>query len=411
MNYTNNLLHILKVISIATAVIVLLTGCVEEEITDTIPPGKVSITGVDATNGGAIISYELPDDDDILYVRAEYTNSLGKRVFKSSSRYVNKIEVDGFNDTNAHLVDVYVVDRANNFSEKVSTEVTPLISFIYKVQESITLRPDLGGIKISWENPAEKTVFVYLYYDDGSKVQERILSSNNAEEELIVRGMDSITYNFSAMVEDFNGNKTDQQFLASIKPLFEQKIDKSDWSLVQSLSVNGNAWEGESVNFFDDVVDTKESADDNSYFIINRDDNGGTLNFPLDLVIDLNKNIILNRFVVWQRAYWYTEGSNGISENYYYYQNENLRSFDLWASNDMQEWYLLGNFDIGDPRDEEGNIPGDKIQEAIDGHEFQLETTSAPFRYLKFSITSGYGSETNVYGSEITLFGLDNVQL
>ena len=43
------------------------------------------------------------------------------------------------------------------------------------------------------------------------------------------------------------------------------------------------------------------------------------------------------------------------------------------------------------------------------GHDFDLEGVSDKFRYLKFSITSKYGSDTYVHGSEITLWGLDNV--
>ena len=383
-------------------------SCTKEEL-DSTQPGPLLVLDVEPTNGGAIIKYQLPDDSDLLYVRAEYTNALGEDVFKVGSRYTNSVEIDGFIEAGTYTVHLYAVDQANNKSEATRIDINPLKSFIFLVQESIDLEPDLGGVKISWENPLQKTVFVYLYYDNGINEKERILSSGKTEETFVIRGMDSISYDFSVVVEDFEGNKTDKIFVDRLKPLFEEKIDKTPWTLVSTLSVDGNAWEGETVNFWDDVVDTKESPADNSYFIINRDNNGGTLNFPLDIVIDLNKQIILNRFVVWQRAFWYTDGSNGASDDYYYYQNENMRSFDLFASNDKQEWRLLGNFDIGDPKDEDGNIPADKIQEAIDGHEIELDETSEPFRYLKFSITSGYGSETNVCGSEITLYGLDNV--
>ena len=122
------------------------------------------------------------------------------------------------------------------------------------------------------------------------------------------------------------------------------------------------------------------------------------------IVIDLNKNVKIKRFKIWQRAYWYQGG--GVT---YHYQEENLKSFNLYASNDAQSWDLLGEFDIGDPRDSAGNIPATAFQEAIDGHDFTLDNTSEQFRYLKFSITSNYGSTIITVGSEITLYGLDNL--
>ena len=62
------------------------------------------------------------------------------------------------------------------------------------------------------------------------------------------------------------------------------------------------------------------------------------------------------------------------------------------------------------PADSEGNIPQDFIESAAEGHDFDLDGVSDEFRYLKFSITSNYGSDTYVHGSEITLWGLDNIQ-
>ncbi len=390
--------------------LVSLMSCGEDEDADLVPPGEVSEITIEPLHGGARFEYKLPGDEDLHYVEAVYTNAQSAEVFKVASFYETTLEIDGFNDTLEHSATLYAVDRSRNRSEGVEITFNPLVSHIHLVKESIWIEPALGGVQVHWQNEAAKQVFVYLYIEDGEQSEERILSSSSVDEIFMVRGLDSLLYDFSVVVEDFNGNKTEKVFKQTIKPLFEEKIDKADWSLVSSLSVDGNAWEGQTVNFFDDVVDTKDSPADNSYFIINRDDNGGVLNFPLDIVIDMNKQVVVNRFTVWQRAYWYSDAENqGVSADYYYYQNENMRAFDLWASNDLDEWLLLGKFDIGDPKDEDGNIPPDKIQEAIDGHEFTLHEISDPFRYLKFSITAGYGSETNVYGSEITLFGIDDV--
>jgi hypothetical protein len=382
-----------------------------EEVLDTTAPGKVTDISYTPTNGGAILTFTAPDDDDLLYVKAVYTNSLGKEVFKVTSHYGDSIEIDGFKEATPQQVKLYAVDRSFNVSEAAEIEVTPLKSFIYLVQESIQLQEQLGGVRITWENPDQKTVFVYVNFSKNGKTYERILSSALSSPVLMIRGLEPEEYSFSVTVEDFNGNKTEKVDVGNFKPLLEQKIDKSTWKVLQNLSVDGDKWEGTLASFWDDVVDTKESGADNSYFIINRDDNGGMLRWPLDIVVDLNKTVVVNRFVVWQRAFAYVNAEqNGVSTDYYYYKEENMRSFAVSVSTDKITWTSLGTFDIGDPRDAAGDISPAKYKEAIDGHEFNLESVSQPFRYLKFSVLSNYGSETNVYGSEITLYGLDNQQ-
>lgn len=379
-------------------------ACSEDETIDTTPPGVVSNINITPTNGGGVISYTLPSDTDILYVKAVYTNSLGEEVFRVSSKHNNSIEVNGLNQTTPISVKLFVVDESENISKETDVEFTPLKSFIFLVQESIAIIPDLGGVKISWENIASKTVFVYVHILDNGEETIRILSSDNPQENIFIRGLEAKELTFSTKVEDFDGNITELIEQGKYTPLFEEKIDKSTWTLIANQSINGNAYEGRTINFWDDVVDTVETDADNSYFIITRDNNGGSLDFPLDIVIDLNKNVKIQRFKVWQRAYWYNGG--GVT---YHYQEENIKTFDLYSSNDGQNWDLLGQFDIGDPRDSAGNIPNSAFEEAINGHEFSLSSTSDTFRYLKFSITSNYGSTQITVGSEITLFGLDNL--
>ncbi len=378
-------------------------SCSDHEDLDTSPPGVLSNVSVTPTNGGGIISYTLPSDDDILYVKAVYTNSQGEEVFRVSSKHNTSVEITGLSQLTPVNVKLFVVDLNENVSETVSIDFTPLKSFIFFVQESIQISPDLGGVKITWENIASKTVFVYVHILEGADEVIRILSSNNAQESIFIRGLAPSEISISTKVEDFDGNITELEEKGRYTPLFEEKIDKSTWTLVSGQSINGNAYEGKTVNFWDDVVDTVETDADNSYFIATRDNNGGSLNFPLDIVIDLNKNVKIQRFIVWQRAYWYQGG--GVT---YHYQEENIKSFNLYASSDAQTWNLLGEFDIGDPRNAAGEIPATAFQEAIDGHEFSLENTSEAFRYLKFQITSNYGSTQITVGSEVTLFGLDN---
>ena len=373
---------------------------------DTTAPGKLSVQSVTPTSGGGIIHYNLPADNDILFVRADYINAQGDEVYRVSSKENDSIEISGLINTSPVTVNLSVFDTSQNQSDVVSVDFSPNRSFIFDVLESLEITSDLGGVRVNWTNDEEKTVFIYVSITaiDGEE-EIRILSSSNQNGARFVRGLAAEEQNFSIKVEDFDGNSTPDTDFGNYTPLFEEKIDKTSWRLVSNLSVNGDAWEGQTVNFWDDIVDTVSTNSDNSYFIIYRSLNGGVLRWPLDIVIDLNKTVKINRFKVWQRAFWY----NGPANTAYYYQAENLRSFDIYVSNDKVEWQLLGNFDIGDPSDGSGNIPDEKIDEAAQGHDFNLEEVSPEFRYFKFSITANYGSDTYVHGSEISLFGVDNL--
>lgn len=385
--------------------LIVITSCSKNDDGDTIAPSSLTVVSVTPTNGGGIIKYNLPSDTDISYVKAIYVNALGKEVFRVSSKHNSEIEINGLNQTTAAKVHLYVIDEKGNVSNVVDVDLSPLESYIFLVQKSIQITPDLGGVKITWDNSASKTVFVYINIQNTGKETIRILSSSKPKESIYVRGLESVEMTFSTKVEDIDGNATALELKATLKPLFEQVINKSTWTLISSKSVNGNAYEGKTINFWDNIIDTAASNADNSYFMIWRNNNGGSLKWPLDIVVDLNKKVKIKRLKVWQRAFWFG-GTAGMP---YYYQEENIKSFDLYSSNDSITWTLLGKFDIGNPRDGAGNIPAAALEAAAKGHDFSLDNTSEPFRYLKISLTSNYGSEQYINGSEITLYGLDNL--
>ena len=135
---------------------------------------------------------------------------------------------------------------------------------------------------MTWNNPSNKTVYVYLNINNGSESETRILSSKSINPNIFVRGL-AISTDFSSRVEDVDGNTTGEKNLGTYTPLFEQKIEKNSWRLVSNLSIDGNAWEGRTTNFWDDIIDTAETNNDNSYFIIWRDRNSGTANGHLIL--------------------------------------------------------------------------------------------------------------------------------
>ena len=76
------------------ATIIFLTAsmsCSKDDQGDTTPPDVLTVVSVTPTNGGGIITYDLPNDNDVLYVRAVYTNTNGVEVSRASSSYNNHI--------------------------------------------------------------------------------------------------------------------------------------------------------------------------------------------------------------------------------------------------------------------------------------------------------------------------------
>ena len=123
----------MKKLLFLTILIFAINSCSKQDDGDTTPPSVLTVDSVIPTNGGGIISYTLPNDDDILYVRAEYTNSNGVDVSRASSSYNNSIEIDGLNQTTALTITLYVVDENYNQSAPIYVELVPLESFIYLV--------------------------------------------------------------------------------------------------------------------------------------------------------------------------------------------------------------------------------------------------------------------------------------
>ena len=164
---------------------------------DTTAPGKLSVQSVTPTSGGGIIHYNLPADNDILFVRADYINAQGDEVYRVSSKENDSIEISGLIDTSPVTVNLSVFDTSQNQSDVVSVDFSPNRSFIFDVLESLEITSDLGGVRVNWTNDEEKTVFIYVSITaiDGEE-EIRILSSSNQNGARFVRGLAAEEQNF-----------------------------------------------------------------------------------------------------------------------------------------------------------------------------------------------------------------------
>jgi hypothetical protein len=91
-------------------------GCKEDRLEpmghDSTPPGQVSNVGVESLPGKVKLTYTLPGDPNLLYVKAVYRLNSGAMREIKASYYTNTMTLDGFGDTNVHDVQVYAVNRS-----------------------------------------------------------------------------------------------------------------------------------------------------------------------------------------------------------------------------------------------------------------------------------------------------------
>lgn len=88
-------------------------------------PDVVTNVKVDNFNGGAYITYDLPNSPNILYVLAKYHISDEVLRETKSSYYKDTIIVNGFAKEQEYNVTLYTVTRANVMSDSIIVKVNP----------------------------------------------------------------------------------------------------------------------------------------------------------------------------------------------------------------------------------------------------------------------------------------------
>mgnify|MGYP001781148386 FL=1 len=141
-----------------------LAGCGQDEkiglnATDSVAPGLPTNIKVENINGGAIIRYTPPKDDDLLCVMASYMINGIERTTKASP-YVDSLIVEGFGKIGDYNIYLKSIDKSRNESESETVTISPLtppVDFIYK---SLKITDSFGGVSMTWENPTKQNIIL-----------------------------------------------------------------------------------------------------------------------------------------------------------------------------------------------------------------------------------------------------------
>lgn len=387
-------LDIMKNIIILLILFILFNACEELEkspmIKDNVAPSAIINPIVENTPGGAYISYTLPDEEDLLYVVAEYEFSNGEKTETRSSIFINIVIVEGIGDTLKHNVSLYTVDRSENKSVPVIVEIQPLNPPVKLVQNSLTITPDFGGVLFTWENPTNTPlVFNILAVDStGTLSTFETVYSGVSEGRYSLRGFDPIETKFGIVIRDKWFNYSDT-ITHMVTPMFEHKLDKKLFSNANFPGdTDMNGWEGRFEYAFDDNILTFNHS------------LAGT-GWPQYFTIDLGATSKLSRVNIIQRQ-----------ESWFLYAHGNPRLFEIWGTNDIpqdsimnpDEWYLIKECVATRPT-EQGGTADEDAQHALDGDEFTFKLEDPPFRYIRILVNETWGNTGFIHMAEVEFWG------
>ncbi|MDD4591812.1 MAG: DUF4959 domain-containing protein, partial [Parabacteroides sp.] len=209
-------------------------GCEEvkdwSDPTDNVPPGPISNPVVENFSGGAMITYQLPTDNDLLGVKAMYKFSENDNERKAfSSAFRDTIILKGFPDTNERIVKLVCLDKSRNESKPVEVIIKPTKIPVQIIGETLSVNESFGGIFVSWENILKDDIGISLYAADstGLMTHNYTYYSNSEKGGYSFRGFNDEPREFRIEVVD----KWDNYVVAKdtvLTPLYEEKIEPYD---------------------------------------------------------------------------------------------------------------------------------------------------------------------------------------
>ncbi|TCC99290.1 DUF4959 domain-containing protein [Pedobacter hiemivivus] len=358
------------------------------------PPPPISSASVEAIPGGVKITYRLPDDPGLLYVKATY-DLKGVKMEAKSSYYNNFIIVEGFGDTKEKEVSLYAVSRSEKLSTPVTLKVTPLPAPVYDVYNSLQVNESFGGFTIAFENPAalgggvnSNITMGVVRWDDILKEWVRFDSfySGLAKGIFSVRRQPPVLTQFGVFLKDRWGNYTDT-LKKTLTPWPEVELDRTKFKDARKNPVPQRAPFPELTGIVKDAEhegsypwDKMFDGDITTFFHTKQ-----RYDMPIWMPVDLGVTAKLSRYVLWQRT-----GSG------WPFTHGNPHEWEIWGTNnvaDPNSWIKLDHQVMVKPSGSPiGVLTNDDKAVAELGMEYNIDPALPAVRYVAFKLIDNWAS-------------------
>lgn len=381
----------------------ILSACSSDEnaneplVNNSNPPNQVSEVTVVNLAGKSEIKYKLPDDPNLLYVKATYVLETGREMEVKATYYNRSVMIDGYANAGEYEVKLYTVNRSEVASDPITVTINPKESALFDVFRSLKVGADFGGLFIEADNPdrAEIAILVMEKDDNDDWVANgnSIYTSTN-EINRNVRGLDTLNYELAFTIRDRFLNTSDTLF-TTIKPIFETEIPAGQYA---GYPLPGDAPTNDFGFGLDRLFDNNFRGWPRIYIT------DASPPAPHSFTIDLGQEIKLSRVKIWD----YPQQSSGLS----YYWHFNMREFEIWGSNNpspdgsFDSWDKLGTYEVikpsGLPLTQQNN---EDIEFAQDGFNWPIPITAPKYRYLRINNLENWGGTGRLAIAEMRVYG------
>lgn len=365
---------------------------------DNSKPEVVSDVTVTNFAGKSEITYTLPSNDNLLYVKAVYTLDTGEEREIKSSFYKNSLIVDGFSLAGPRDIKLVSVSRNEVESEPVNVTVNPLDSPIFSIFESLNVGPDFGGLFLEAKNPERTDIAILvLEKDENGDWVNTGNSVYTATEDVFrtVRGLDTLEFDFAITVRDRFLNTTDTLF-KTIKPIFEVEIPRTQYA---GFPLPGDAPTEDFSFGLDRMFDNNFRNWPRIYIT------DASAPAPHSFTIDIGQELKISRVRIWDYP---QQTGNG----FFYYWQFNMRKFEIWGSNDpssdgsFDSWDLLGTYEVIKP----SGLPltqqsAEDLEFAQDGFNWPIPITAPKYRYLRINNLENFAGGGRLAIAELRVYG------
>ena len=361
-------------------------------------PAQVSNVTVQNNNGNATISYAVPKDSNLSYVKAVFTITTGKQYEVKASHYNNSLVVDGFADTLEHEVKLYSVSKSEVLSEPVTIKIKPLVAPIWQVYRSMQVINAFGGYNLLARNAAKANISIIVtkpnVFGEYEADNDKSVFTNTDSILSKVRGLDTVQYRFGFFVKDHWGNTTDTLYKV-VKPLYETELPKTSFA---EFTLPGDApqWNnGETAVRY--MWDGRFGWPWTSF-------TSQTAGGSNPHMITFNTGVLARVSRVWIRPY--PEGTR-------YYYLTTMKRFEIYGAANPSlsgaldnTWTLLGSYTVTKPSgDPYGTDDANDQATAIAGFSWEVDVNAPKVQYIRIRCLENFAGGTAQSINELKVYG------